>query len=465
MKSDTLPLPCGWIYARLGEIGAWTGGGTPSKGDARFWEDGTIPWVSPKDVKVPVLYDAEDHITPAALSASATKLVPRGSALVVMRSGILRHSLPVAVNAVSVALNQDLKAITPHVGIDVVFLVWAVRRFESEILYKCAKAGTTVQSIETPELQQFEIPLPPLAEQRRIVAALEEHLSDLDAAVAGLERVQANIGRFRAAVLDAAVSGSLAGVQSHRGELPEGWVWSTLGDIADVQGGIQKQPKRAPTANHYPFLRVANVHRGRLVLDEVHRIELFGNELKRLRLEPGDLLIVEGNGSPGEIGRMAVWDGSISDCVHQNHIIRARPRPVAHSEFLAIYWNSPQGMRLVQAAASSTSGLHTLSVAKVSRIPVPLPPLNEQQAIVAEVERRLSVANRFAAEIDVQLARAARLRQSILKRAFEGKLVPQDPADEPATVLLERIRAEHHSGNQPARRSHGRSRQRQTRSR
>lgn len=302
--------------------------------------------------------------------------------------------------------------------------------------------GSTIKHLPREAFVELPLRVPPVGEQRRIVAAIEEHLSALDAAVTGLKRARANIVRFRAAALDEAVC---AGRQA----LPTGWRWMSLGDLADVQGGIQKQPKRAPRSNHYPFLRVANVHRGRLVLDEVHRIELFGAELSRLRLEPGDLLIVEGNGSQGEIGRMAVWDGSIDDCVHQNHIIRARPRPDALSEYLAIYWNSPAGSRRVQAVASSTSGLHTLSVAKVKGISVPLPPLEEQVRIIDAVGGRLDVVDRTAAEIDVQLARAARLRQSILHRAFSGSLVPQDPADEPADELLARVSA-HSSSHTPS---------------
>jgi type I restriction enzyme S subunit len=212
--------------------------------------------------------------------------------------------------------------------------------------------------------------------------------------------------------------------------------------LTTIQGGIQKQPSRAPRSNAYAFLRVANVLRGRLDLDDIHRIELFEGELDRLRLRSGDLLIVEGNGSANEIGRMAIWSGAIPDCVHQNHIIRARPLAGVDPQFVGIYWNSPDGMSRVREVASSTSGLFTLSVGKISRLLVPLPPVAEQCRIVAEVDRRLSIADEIAATIDTALARAERLRQSILKRAFEGRLVPQDPDDEPASALLERIRKE-----------------------
>src|SRR4051812_46932786 len=93
-------------------------------------------------------------------------------------------------------------------------------------------------------------------------------------------------------------------------ELPAGWCWAPVEQVANVQGGIQKQPKRAPGQNSRPFLRVANVLRNRLDLSEVHRIELFGDELSRLRLQVGDLLVVEGNGSKTEIGRSALWNGA-----------------------------------------------------------------------------------------------------------------------------------------------------------
>src|SRR5579863_8682809 len=108
-------------------------------------------------------------------------------------------------------------------------------------------------------------------------------------------------------------------------DLPEGWEWVETGSIAEVQGGIQKQPKRKPVANMYPFLRVANVPRGRLDLSDVHKVELFDGEIERYRLRLGDLLVVEGNGSLEQIGRAAQWGGEIEDCVHQNHLIRVRP--------------------------------------------------------------------------------------------------------------------------------------------
>jgi type I restriction enzyme, S subunit len=234
--------------------------------------------------------------------------------------------------------------------------------------------------------------------------------------------------------------------------LPSGWVWASLDELTEIQGGIQKQPSRAPVKNRFPFLRVANVARGSLNLDEVHEIELFENELDRFALLTGDVLIVEGNGSLNEIGRCALWDGSIKNAVHQNHLIRARPI-VVHSEFVEAWLNSLRGIERMTKVAATTSGLYTLSVGKISKIPVPLPPLDEQSVLVATLRARLDEHVQQQEAVQAALRQSAAQRKNILKAAFSGQLVPQEPNDEPASVPLERIRAERAAQSSPAKRS------------
>jgi type I restriction enzyme S subunit len=224
-------------------------------------------------------------------------------------------------------------------------------------------------------------------------------------------------------------------------ELPREWAWGSLDQVAEIQGGIQKQPSRLPLKNKYPFLRVANVARGLLKLEEIHEIELFDGELERLSLIRGDILIVEGNGSLTEIGRCALWDGSIENAVHQNHLIRARP-VLMLSEFVEAWLNSVRGIEKLTKLAATTSGLYTLSVGKISKIPVPVPPQNEQTGVVNILTTMLEEQTRQEIAINVGLKQSAAQRKNILKAAFSGQLVPQDPNDEPASVLLERIRAE-----------------------
>jgi type I restriction enzyme S subunit len=164
--------------------------------------------------------------------------------------------------------------------------------------------------------------------------------------------------------------------------IPESWKWVKINDLYDVSGGIQKTPHRRPVNNCFPYLRVANVKRNSLDLEEIEYFELLDEELERWKLNQGDLLIVEGNGSAKEIGRCAVWRDEIENCVHQNHIIRARPIGHDGELFTLTFFNSPSGMTEMKRLAITTSGLYSLSVGKIREIVVPLPPLAEQKRIV-----------------------------------------------------------------------------------
>ncbi len=137
-----------------------------------------------------------------------------------------------------------------------------------------------------------------------------------------------------------------------------------------------------------------------------------------------------------------MWCGEVDDCVHQNHIIRVRPLAGVIPKYVNLFLNSPDGQKAIQWVASSTSGLYTLSIGKIEKLPLALPPTDEQEAIVEAVEDQLSVIDHVEADLDAKLASAQALRQSILRHAFIGKLVPQDPNDEPASELLKRIAAE-----------------------
>jgi type I restriction enzyme S subunit len=245
-----------------------------------------------------------------------------------------------------------------------------------------------------------------LDEQRQIVDILEDHLSRLDAAEHGLRLSLRRLSSYEAVGLSLCREG----------------IDTPLGDVTEIQGGIQKQPKRAPKQNAYPFLRVANVTKNGLDLDEVHLVELFDGELDRLRLKAGDLLVVEGNGSPSQIGRAALWDGSIADCVHQNHLIRVRPNALLSAPYLEAVWNSPQNRRELTDLASSSSGLHTLSVSKLKSLKLPLPTLDRQRELVAQVQDIRDRRRRLDAELALAASRTQHLRRSLLTAAFSGRL-------------------------------------------
>lgn len=270
--------------------------------------------------------------------------------------------------------------------------------------------GTSGKNRIRPErFLEIEIPLPPLPEQRRIVARIEELAAKINEA-RGL--------REKAILEGQAVAGAVAkklfGQFSHR---------QAIESFTEVRGGIQKGPHRAPGANPIRYLTVAHVQRDRILTNDPRYFEVTPMELKRWRLLPGDVLIIEGNGSAEQIGRTALFRGEIEDCVHQNHVIRIRPEcQKIMPEFLNCFLNSPVGQDEVQAQSRTTSGLRTLSVGRIKGIHVPVPPLCEQRRIVAELEisqRQVNALKQLQSETAAELDA---LLPSVLDKAFKGEL-------------------------------------------
>ncbi|MFD3743060.1 restriction endonuclease subunit S [Nocardia sp. NPDC058633] len=309
----------------------------------------------------------------------------------------------------AVCLGQRTVLLRPAADrVTVKFLKYALQAPDSQQWIQRNSAGSTVKHLNVGDVRKLPLPyLPSLVEQHRIVEVLEDHLSRLDAAQSYID-----ISDRRSNILEQAV---LANCR-------EGEIYP-LGEISEIQGGIQKQPKRAPQVNHYPFLRVANVGSGTLDLADIHRVELFGNELEKLSLRQGDLLVVEGNGSPSQIGRAAIWDESIENAVHQNHLIRVRPGPSLLPEYLEAVWNSPQNRRILTDVSSSSSGLHTLSVAKLKKISIPVPSLERQAGLVVQVARSREVIDRIRLATGHARTRTTTLRRALLASAFSGRLI------------------------------------------
>ncbi|MEV8404601.1 restriction endonuclease subunit S [Streptomyces niveus] len=205
------------------------------------------------------------------------------------------------------------------------------------------------------------------------------------------------------------------------GRVPKGWIVTTLDQVCDVNGGIQKQAKRRPVDNKFPFLRVANVGRGTLDLSEIHEVELFDGEIERFRLKAGDLLVVEGNGSPDQIGRAATWKGAIPDAVHQNHLIRVRPTAAVDPKFLELLWNSPLVALQLMSVAQSSSGLYTLSTAKLKRVQLALPPLTEQHRIVEALEEQLPRLDAASAVLNKVRSQGSALQKQMVSAVISGR--------------------------------------------
>ena len=460
-------LPPTWIRAQLGHIGTWVGGGTPSKQNLKFWTNGTIPWVSPKDMKCPQIVDTEDRITRAAIANSATNLVPEGSVLVVTRSGILEHSLPVAVAAREVTINQDLKALIPNAGIAGEYVAAALRAFSRTILSTCTKHGTTVQSVEFPRLKAFEIPIAPTAEQSRIVSKLDALFSDLDAAEASLSKAKELLARYRQSVLKAAVTGALTGDprspnQTEEGirhaststhsdwavqnllevgpALPPSWRWVSVGDLCSkMQYGTSAKCHEKPQG--IPVLRMGNIVDGELTTASLKYLPKNHSEFPDLLLQPGDLLFNRTN-SAELVGKTAVYRGVPDLCSFASYLIRFRVVGL-EPDFVAAYINSVYGKSWIRSVVSQQVGQANVNGSKLRALRIPCPPPDEQIQIVQRLRQLKEQMSEFLAIIDEQLSLCSTLRQSILSQAFSGHIVDQQPRDVPASTLLQQLGAKH----------------------
>ena len=226
-------------------------------------------------------------------------------------------------------------------------------------------------------------------------------------------------------------------------QFPNDWRLEKLGNLSELVGGVTKgRDLKGQETISLPYLRVANVQDGYLDLSIIKYINVLPTELDKYQLLAGDVLYTEG-GDKDKLGRGTVWKEEIKNCIHQNHVFRARLLSISIiPSFIAYYSQTRIAKDYFFKRAKQTVNLASINMTILSNFPIPIPSYREQEQIVEEIESRLSICDQLEATITENLQKAEALRQSILKQAFEGKLVPQDPNDEPAEKLLERIRAE-----------------------
>ena len=186
-----------WNNSTLGEIAHWQGGITPSMANNSFWENGTVPWISSGDVLQLNIRGAQKHVTEASLKETSLKLLPVGTVVVVVRSGILIHTLPVGILESPSTINQDIKGGVPHSDVSGQFLLWVLRSNSQMILESCRKTGTTVQSISTDAFLKVPVLLPPIDEQKRIV----EIVSSMDDVIQSTEQAVVDAKSLRSGLL------------------------------------------------------------------------------------------------------------------------------------------------------------------------------------------------------------------------------------------------------------------------
>lgn len=311
-----------------------------------------------------------------------------------------------------------------------------------------AQDGTLYPAVTDKNVGSAVLPLPPLAEQKRVIAKIENLTYRTGRARTELAHVPALIAKYRSAVFELAFSGKLTAdyrKKSKYGEhgLPDSWSVRPLGDISDIQGGVQVGKRRNADVEliEVPYLRVANVQRGWLDLSEVKTISVTSDERDRLLLKSGDVLMNEG-GDRDKLGRGWVWGGQIEECIHQNHVFRIRLiENILPPEFLSHFANE-RGQSYFFDQGTQTTNLASISKRKITALPVPVPPLDEALEIVRRIESAFAWLDRVSADQAAAYKLLPKLDSAILAKAFRGELVAQDPNDEPAAELLDRIDAQ-----------------------
>lgn len=411
-------------------------------------------------------------------------------------------------NAVAM-VPKDLDGAVASTGFDVLRVVevlpsWAYYRVQSLdfVTDVCQDLqGVVYPAVRPDDVRRHRLPIPPLPEQRRIVTAIETHFTRLDATVETLKRVQANLKRYRATVLKAAVEGRLVPTEAElarregrdyepaskllerilaerrqrwaeaelakmraKGEepkndrwrakyreavtpdtrilpaLPQGWCWSSLDQLAfEVRNGCSRAPSET---DGVPILRISSVRPMSVDLEDVRFLPYPTDQYESSLLKSDDLLFTRYNGNSALVGVCGRVSGLNRDLVHPDKLIRVRVSTLVEPAYVEVASNAGQSRAHIEVRTRTTAGQSGVSGRDIKTMPIPLPPQAEQHRLVAEVERLWSVAGQIESTVQKKVLNCTRLKQSILKWAFEGKLVDQDPNDEPAVVLLDRIRAE-----------------------
>lgn len=304
--------------------------------------------------------------------------------------------------------------------------------------FKDLDKSTTIPSLAKTDLLQIEFPLPPLAEQQRIVAKIEELFSELDKGIETLKTAQQQLKVYRQAVLKYAFEGKLTNPDVKERELPEGWVENNVKQIADsIQYGYTESSSKEQVGPK--FLRITDIQDNKVNWADVPYCIIKEEEKAKYLLQSGDLVFAR---TGATVGKSFLIRGAVPESVFASYLIRVRFPKHISDVYVWYFFQSPVYWKQIIDKSVGT-GQPNVNGTRLGELEVVFPEsIEEQLKIVQEIESRLSVCDKIEESIEQGLQQAEALRQSILKKAFEGKLVPQDPNDEPASVLLKRIKAE-----------------------
>ncbi|WP_350333155.1 restriction endonuclease subunit S [Coralliovum pocilloporae] len=400
-----------WPLVSLKDCCTVVGGATPKRNVPDFWSTEDVPWVTPKDVsnlETPELPDAPEYISRAGYESCATYMLPQGTVLLTSRAPIGN----VAIAGRSMCTNQGFKSLVPGEDVDSIYLYYCIRHLAPNL--EALGNGATFKEVSKKVVENFKIPLPPLEEQKRIAAVLDK----ADA----LRRKRQQAIQLTDTLLKSVFLDMFGDPVTN----PKGWEVCKLEDVAEIRSGITKGRKtKDKELVETPYMRVANVQDGFLNLDNIATIPATKSEVLKYLLKTEDILLTEG-GDPDKLGRGAVWNDDIPDCIHQNHIFCVRLKEEAgfKAEYVRAVIGSPYGKRYFLRAAKQTTGIASINKSQLRNFPLLVTPIDIQM-------RFQEVIQKHKEDLDCQqghLRKLDSLFASLSQRAFRGELTAKDEA-------------------------------------
>jgi len=421
-------VPEHWALPKLKSVATFSGGGTPSRENPAYW-NGDIPWVSPKDMKAERIEGAEESITLEGLESSASNLLSPGRLLIVVRSGILKHTIPIAINETAVALNQDMKALsfdaTKCVGR--FFLRW-VQGHNDQLLFAWAKQGATVESIEHSYLAQTVVPLPDIPEQTAIAEFLDWETAKIDGLVAEQRRLIELLKEKRQAVISHAVTKGLNPHASMKpsgiewlGDVPKHWTVTRLGFLCSKIGS-GKTPLgggEAYLTEGILFIRSQNVYdEGLYLTDVVYVSEATDSEQSWSRVLAGDILL---NITGASLGRTCLVPDNFEPANVNQHVCILRLASHASRQFVSMVLKS-SGMKAQFDAAQNGAAREGLNFAQISKLALAVPPAAEQAEILKFLETEIAKFDTLTAEAQRAIDLLQERRTALISAAVTGQI-------------------------------------------
>ncbi|GIG63764.1 restriction endonuclease subunit S [Phytomonospora endophytica] len=417
-------LPEGWAKCALSEVAQWGSGGTPRAGNQNYY-DGSIPWAVIGDLNDSVVAATSRSITELGLRESSAKIVPKGAVLIAMYGSIGK----LAIAGCEMATNQAIAYAVPRPEIiDQRFLFWFLMSERAHLVG--AGKGATQQNISQTLIRAWGVALPPLPEQRRIVTALEDHLSRLDAAERGASTALRKTALFRRRTAHQALA-ELNDVE-----------WQELGSLLSEPLRNGHSARASGDGTGIRTLTLTAVTKNQFTDTYTKMTVADPARVKDMWLKPGDVLIQRSN-TPDLVGTSALYSGPEDWAIFPDLLIRVRTNATLRPDFAQFVLGAPQLRAYFRDSAKGLAGsMPKIDQTTIEKALMPVPSLERQAEIVSRMSALSADMDRLQKTIESARTRATHLRQSLLREAFAGRLVPQDPADEPASVLLERVRAE-----------------------